>query len=103
MALPPVTSNPRSAPMRRSWQLAPGGRRLMLFAALAAVLFPRPALPRTAPEGPRPWAPGRLYLKVRETPTAAKTSPALQAALGPALDSARPIARRLLGPLPAGI
>ncbi len=74
---------------------------------LAAVFFLSAAGPlRTEAASPdRTWVPGRLFLKVRATPGAGsmKADPGLRAALGAALDSARPISHRATGPLPAGL
>jgi subtilisin family serine protease len=46
-----------------------------------------------------------MFVKLRTTPavTAAKASPSLHAVLGDAVDSARPLLRRMSGPQPAGL
>ncbi len=81
-----------------------GPARAALLALLVLVVT-GPAPVRAADRDTPAWVPGRLYLKLRATPAvaAAKASPALREALGAALDSAQPLARRAQGPLPGGL
>jgi serine protease len=94
-----------SCPLRLGIGAPRTGRLRSLAVCLALVLSTLPMSARAVAPVSRPWVPGRLFLKLHATPAvaAAKSSPGLQALLGEALDTARPMTHRVAGPQAGGL